>query len=103
MPIWSGGVVGVPQPDISPHHACNVNSDAGTPASGPSSPNGSMRTTVADGDPLTPPAPSEITTSAAAALAASRSRRETSSLPASRNLASAPVPSVGTSGDAADQ
>ncbi len=100
IPIWSGGVVGVPQPDMSPHHACSVNSDAGTPDRGPSSPNGSIRTIAADGDPPTStPSPSLTTMSASVASPTSG----TSSLPASRNAASAPMPSSGASGVAADQ
>ena len=53
MPICSGGVARVPQPDMSPHHACSVNSSAGAPASGPSTPKAEIVTTLVAARPLT--------------------------------------------------
>ena len=37
---------GVPQPDMSPHHACSVNSDAGASVNGTPAPNGSIEISV---------------------------------------------------------
>ena len=48
-PICSGGVSRVPHPDMSPHHAWSVNSSAGRPASGPSSPKAAIVTTLVSG------------------------------------------------------
>ena len=53
MPICSGGVSGVPQPDMRPHHACRVNSDAGASVNGTPAPerlDGDQRRTRVSGD-----------------------------------------------------